>query len=55
MLDELPLQTPKQSTDFSHVFCQYTVLSEIRDAVAKQLREQKIGYAGYYPMPLPKQ
>lgn len=55
MLDQLPIQTPKQNNDLSHVFHQYTVLSDIRDTVAKQLQEQQIGHAIYYPMPLSDQ
>ena len=55
MFDQQAIQTPKHNNDFSHVFHQYTLLSEIRDVVAKQLQEQQICHAIYYPMPLSNQ
>ncbi len=55
MLNQLPIQTPNQNNNFSHVFHQYTILSENRDAVIAQLRDHQIGHAIYYPMPLSKQ
>jgi len=59
LLSELPLQTPTanyQHTDSpEHVFHQYTLLSEQRDLIDKQLSEHNIGHAIYYPMPLSDQ
>lgn len=55
LLASLPLQIPDLNNDLSHVFHQYTLLSEIRDTIAKQLHDKQIGHAIYYPMPLPNQ
>ena len=55
ILDQLAIQTPKQNSDLSHVFHQYTIVTEIRDAVDKQLQAQQIGHAVYYPIPLAEQ
>ena len=54
-LAQLEVQTPIPSNNSSHVYHQYTVLSEIRDAVTTRLLDKNIGHAIYYPMPLPEQ
>lgn len=55
LLAPLPIQTPRLNDDSSHVFHQYTLLSELRDTIAEQLHAKQIGHAIYYPMPLPYQ
>ncbi len=55
MLEQLPIQTPELNNDLSHVFHQYTLLSEIRNTVVTQFLRQQIGHAIYYPTPLPSQ
>lgn len=59
LLGELPLQLPiakYQNIDSpEHVFHQYTLLSDQRDSIDKQLSENNIGHAIYYPMPLSDQ
>lgn len=57
-LNELPLQTPSanyNNNSLEHVFHQYTLLSDQRDLIDKQLSENNIGHAIYYPMPLSDQ
>lgn len=55
MLDPLPIQVPYQTDDLSHVFHQYTILSQARAAIIGQLQNKQIGHAVYYPVPLPDQ
>ena len=55
MLAALPIQTPGQTTDLSHVFHQYTILSRARDDIIRALEGKQIGHAVYYPVPLPDQ
>ncbi len=55
LLALLPIQTPRLNNDLSHVFHQYTLLSELRDTIAEQLHAKQIGHAIYYPTPLPYQ
>ena len=55
LFESLPIQTPKKQNDMSHVFQQYTILSEDRDAIAKNLRNHEISSAIFYPMPIPNQ
>jgi dTDP-4-amino-4,6-dideoxygalactose transaminase len=44
--------TPKIPEDYSHVFHQYTIRVNDRDALHRALTEKKIGNAVYYPVPL---
>ncbi len=46
------LQTPVCAAGCEHVFNQYTIVCEQRDAVAATLAEQGIGSRIYYPTPL---
>ena len=55
IFNDLPIQTPAHSNDLTHVYHQYTILSGIRDEVAKQLVRDDIGHAIYYPLPLSEQ
>ena len=51
-----PLVTPPHEDDKGeHVYHQYTLLSDKRDAIMKKLGEAEIGCAIYYPIPLHKQ
>jgi dTDP-4-amino-4,6-dideoxygalactose transaminase len=43
---------PKTPDSYEHVYHQYTVRVEFRDALQKFLTERKIGNAVYYPVPL---
>ncbi len=55
LLTSLPIQLPVFKDDLSHVFHQYTLLSTLRNRIAKQLHASRIDHAIYYPMPLPEQ
>ncbi|MBZ0135323.1 MAG: DegT/DnrJ/EryC1/StrS family aminotransferase [Planctomycetes bacterium] len=46
------LKTPPVSAGNSHIYHQYTLRVENRDAVATQLAEKAIGCGVYYPVPL---
>ncbi|MCB9933167.1 MAG: DegT/DnrJ/EryC1/StrS family aminotransferase [Planctomycetes bacterium] len=46
------LATPPVSEGNSHIYHQYTLRLDNRDAVAKKLAEQAIGCGVYYPIPL---
>lgn len=46
---------PKEDGVGNHVYHQYTLLSEQRDQIMSALREQEIGCAVYYPVPLHQQ
>lgn len=50
-----PITPPVCADDAGHVFHQYTVLAERRDAVQKALTEAGIACAVYYPIPLHRQ
>lgn len=50
----LPLETPARSGG-THVFHQYTLLAERRDAIMAALHEAGIASAIYYPVPLHRQ
>jgi dTDP-4-amino-4,6-dideoxygalactose transaminase len=39
----------------THVYHQYTVLTDKRDSIMKKLSDEKIGCAIYYPIPLHQQ
>ncbi len=55
-LAEMPGITPPHEDSVGHhVYHQYTLLSENRDAIMQALRDKQIGCAVYYPIPLHKQ
>ena len=54
-LADLPLTRPTRAATGTHVFHQYTVLAEQRDAIAAALSTAQIGNAIYYPVPLHRQ
>ena len=49
------IQTPSFKENGSHVFHQYTFLSENRDAISAELGKENIGHAIYYSIPLSEQ
>jgi dTDP-4-amino-4,6-dideoxygalactose transaminase len=53
LLAEVPgVMTPITPEGYEHVYHQYTIRVERRDALQKHLSERKIGNAVYYPVPL---
>ena len=54
-LADLPLRTPVRAPHGTHVFHQYTVTCDRRDAIADALKTEGIGNAIYYPVPLHRQ
>lgn len=54
-LQDLPLTLPYEHPAAKHVYHQYTVLSEKRDAITQALTTAGIGNAIYYPIPLHRQ
>ncbi|MEA3459945.1 MAG: DegT/DnrJ/EryC1/StrS family aminotransferase [Chloroflexota bacterium] len=52
LLANSPVTTPYQSPDVYHVYHQYTIRAERRDALAAYLKERGIGTMVYYPVPL---
>ncbi len=46
------IQTPQIPDGYEHVFHQYTIRSDRRDALQKFLADRKIGSTIYYPVPL---
>jgi dTDP-4-amino-4,6-dideoxygalactose transaminase len=46
------LTTPRVAQGNEHVYHQYSILSDRRDALAAHLRDRDIGSAVYYPVPL---
>ena len=55
LLADGPFKTPEIPKDRSHVFHQYTLLCEHRDAVRESLLAREIACAIYYPVPLHQQ
>jgi len=51
----LPLETPFEDGVGVHVYHQYTLLSDRRDAIMAALQQAKIACAIYYPVPLHQQ
>jgi dTDP-4-amino-4,6-dideoxygalactose transaminase len=49
------VQTPHISPDVRHVFHQYTIKTENRDALLKNLNDNGVGARVYYPKPIHKQ
>jgi len=54
-LAEMGLAPPHEDGIGKHVYHQYTLLTDKRDAIMAALREQQIGCAVYYPIPLHQQ
>jgi len=48
----LPVTTPYESPNVYHVYHQYTIRMEQRDALAAYLKKRGIGTMIYYPVPL---
>jgi len=55
LMADLPLTTPFEDGLGVHVYHQYTLLCDRRDAVLKALQDRQIGCAIYYPVPLHRQ
>lgn len=55
LLDDLPIVTPHARSGMSHVYCQYTIRTPLRDQIRVRLSETDIGTAIYYPVPLHRQ
>ncbi len=55
LMADLPLITPYEDNLGEHVYHQYTVLSDRRDAILVALQERQIACAIYYPVPLHQQ
>ena len=54
-LEEMGLTPPHEDGLGKHVYHQYTLLTDKRDQIMAALREQQIGCAVYYPIPLHQQ
>lgn len=52
LLAGLPVTTPYESPDAYHVYHQYTIRAQQRDALAAYLKERGVGTMIYYPVPL---
>ncbi|WP_306059026.1 DegT/DnrJ/EryC1/StrS family aminotransferase [Natronococcus wangiae] len=52
---ELPLETPTEPSRYRHVYHQYTVRTEDRDALAASLEERNVGTGTYYETPIHRQ
>lgn len=52
LLDATPVETPRRAADRTHVFHQYTILTDRRDALKAYLAERGVASAIYYPIPL---
>ena len=55
LLSDLPLETPSDAGRGTHVYHQYTLLSDRRDAIMDALAAEEIACAVYYPVPLHRQ
>jgi dTDP-4-amino-4,6-dideoxygalactose transaminase len=55
LLADLPLETPYEDNIGVHVYHQYTLLSDQRDAIMSALQQAQIACAIYYPVPLHQQ
>ena len=51
-LKDSRLALPEPSRNGSHVYCLYTIRCERRDELRAWLRQHRIGFAAYYPLPL---
>jgi dTDP-4-amino-4,6-dideoxygalactose transaminase len=54
-LGRMPVQTPIERADSTHVFHQYTILTDQRERLMQRLSERQIASAVYYPVPLHRQ
>ncbi|ELY67155.1 DegT/DnrJ/EryC1/StrS family aminotransferase [Natrinema versiforme] len=54
-LGDLPLETPTEPTGSRHVYHQYTVRTDDRDALAETLSEREVGTGIYYETPIHRQ
>jgi dTDP-4-amino-4,6-dideoxygalactose transaminase len=52
LLKDSPITTPIIQKDRDHIFHQYTVLADNRDAIKNHVLSQQIASAVYYPVPL---
>jgi perosamine synthetase len=52
---ELPLETPTEPAGYRHVYHQYTVRTEDRDALAATLEARDVGTGIYYDTPIHRQ
>ena len=55
LMADLPLETPYEDQIGVHVYHQYTLLSDRREAIMAALQEASISSAIYYPVPLHQQ
>lgn len=55
LMADLPFDTPYEDAIGVHVYHQYTLLSEYRDAIIKALQAKKIACSVFYPVPLHQQ
>lgn len=55
LLSDLPLDTPYEDGIGCHVYHQYTLLTDQRDAIMNALQQEGIASAIYYPVPLHRQ
>ena len=55
LLADSNIQTPIMPQEHDHVFHQYTVLADNRDAIKEHLLSKQIACAVYYPIPLHQQ
>lgn len=55
LLRDLPLDTPYEDGIGCHVYHQYTLLTDRRDAIMGALQQEGIASAIYYPVPLHRQ
>ncbi|NCO32865.1 MAG: hypothetical protein AUJ92_17075 [Armatimonadetes bacterium CG2_30_59_28] len=52
LFSDSPVVTPQESEDCVHVYHQYTIRVAQRERVIEKLRNEGIGHAIYYPIPL---
>ncbi len=55
LLRDLPVKTPSEGEDRSHVYHQYTIRTPRRDELAEHLKRRGIGTMVYYPIPIHQQ
>jgi len=55
LLDAMDVLRPVEAPYTRHIYHQYTIRVQRRDAVTKRLTEKKIPYGIYYPIPLHRQ
>jgi len=52
---DLPVKTPVAGAENYHIYNQYTIAVENRDALLKEFDRRQIGYKIYYPVPFHRQ